>query len=348
MFSPTQTLYRVYPDEPHSYSGANLEPEAVLRKADLMGADLTNADLYGANLYDANLTGANLFYANLGGADLSGANLTDAYLYGAGLRGVSSGGIVGTPKNLSSNWQLTQSPWKGYLIGPEANLGHANLQYADLSYADLSYANLTGADLARADLTDANLTGANLTGAAQGRWGPIYLLNRADLTNANLSRRDLGAAMVHAAHFSPGTVLTDGQTVAEHGFDEDGLESYLVAAGVECGYIATLTGCADVSLNFSGDFNDDGTVDAADYTVWRDNLGLDYSVLNGNHLNMVGNLGTWTDRDTVEPEDYSRAWKIHFGESTASGSEADHVPEPTTLLLALLALVAAPLRVRCG
>ena len=52
--------------------------------------------------------------------------------------------------------------------------------------------------------------------------------------------------------------------------------------------------------------------DAADYTVWQDN----------------------GDDQT----DY-RTWKDHFGES---------IPEPTTLLLALLALVAAPLRVRCG
>jgi len=71
----------------------------------------------------------------------------------------------------------------------------------------------------------------------------------------------------------------------------------------------------------SGDFNYDGVFDAADYTLWQDNGG--------------------------DPIDY-RTWKDHFGQSIASGSGADHVPEPTTLLLALLALVAAPLRVRCG
>ncbi len=71
----------------------------------------------------------------------------------------------------------------------------------------------------------------------------------------------------------------------------------------------------------SGDFNYDGVVDAADYTVWQDNGGdqIDY-----------------------------RTWKDHFGQSSASDSGADHVPEPTTLLLALLALAAVPLRVRCG
>ena len=71
----------------------------------------------------------------------------------------------------------------------------------------------------------------------------------------------------------------------------------------------------------SGDINSDGVFDAADYTVWQDNGGdqIDY-----------------------------RTWKNHFGQSIASGSGADHVPEPTTVLLALLALVGVPLRVRHG
>jgi len=77
-------------------------------------------------------------------------------------------------------------------------------------------------------------------------------------------------------------------------------------------------------VGLPGDFNADGTVDAADYTVWQDG-----------------------PSDTTVQADYL-LWKSHFGESIASGSGADHVPEPTTLLLALLAMVAAPLRVRCG
>ena len=69
----------------------------------------------------------------------------------------------------------------------------------------------------------------------------------------------------------------------------------------------------------SGDFNSDGVFDAADYTVWQDNGG--------------------------DPIDY-RSWKDHFSESIFGGSEAAPVPEPATLLLALLALAAVPLRMR--
>ena len=87
----------------------------------------------------------------------------------------------------------------------------------------------------------------------------------------------------------------------------------------------------------SGDYNGDDVVDAADYTLWQDNLGGNSLVLNGNGVGEA----------TVVRNDYLM-WRYHFGQSTASGSGADPVPEPTTLLLALLALAAAPLRVRHG
>jgi hypothetical protein len=88
----------------------------------------------------------------------------------------------------------------------------------------------------------------------------------------------------------------------------------------------------------SGDFNSDGVIDAADYTIFRDNLSLDASALNGNGSGAA----------TVVQVDYL-LWKTNFGLPAATGSEAAAaVPEPVTLLLALLALVAAPLRVRCG
>ena len=91
-------------------------------------------------------------------------------------------------------------------------------------------------------------------------------------------------------------------------------------------------------IPLAGDFNNDGTIDAVDFTVWQDSLGLSSSALNGNG----------SGAETVVQADYL-LWKTNFGLSAATGSEgAAAVPEPTTLLLALLALVAAPLRVRCG
>lgn len=62
-----------------------------------------------------------------------------------------------------------------------------------------------------------------------------------------------------------------------------------------------------------GDFNQDGRVDAADYTVWRDGLGGPY---------------TAADYDV---------WKSHFGQPSSGGGAAAGipVPEPAALMLAI-------------
>ena len=74
-----------------------------------------------------------------------------------------------------------------------------------------------------------------------------------------------------------------------------------------------------------GDYNSDGTVDAADYTVWRDNLGGLTSLAND-------------DTAGVGPDDYDR-WQTHFGEPSTPGAGASAnvaVPEPATIVLILM------------
>jgi hypothetical protein len=78
-----------------------------------------------------------------------------------------------------------------------------------------------------------------------------------------------------------------------------------------------------------GDYNQDGTVNAADYTVWRNNLGSPTALPND-------------DSPGVGPDDYDR-WKDHFGESAGSGASASidaAVPEPSALVLFTGALLA--------
>jgi hypothetical protein len=73
-----------------------------------------------------------------------------------------------------------------------------------------------------------------------------------------------------------------------------------------------------------GDYNDDGTVDAADYALWR----------NGGPLQNDPTSG-------VQPEDYN-TWRANFGKTGAGGSAlaASTVPEPAGAVL-LLAIAGA-------
>lgn len=74
-----------------------------------------------------------------------------------------------------------------------------------------------------------------------------------------------------------------------------------------------------VPTELSGDYNDNGVVDAADYAVWRDNDGTNNVLLNNS---LPGPIG---------PAHYQQ-WKDHFGESNSGGLGAANVPEPTSSL----------------
>jgi hypothetical protein len=75
-----------------------------------------------------------------------------------------------------------------------------------------------------------------------------------------------------------------------------------------------------------GDYNDDGTIDAVDYTVWRNTFGSGGSLLHD------------ATPESVAEEDYDY-WKAHYGESSP-GSGGLAVPEPTSILLAVAGIIA--------
>lgn len=95
--------------------------------------------------------------------------------------------------------------------------------------------------------------------------------------------------------------------------------------------LAALDISGSVATGLPGDFNDDGTVDAADYTVWADNRGSTFD-LGGNGDETGGSAGV------VDVADYF-LWKASFGD-TAAGSATATVPEPTSLLVTFVGMLA--------
>jgi hypothetical protein len=82
-----------------------------------------------------------------------------------------------------------------------------------------------------------------------------------------------------------------------------------------------------------GDYNEDGTISAADYVVWRNSLGQ-----TGAGLPADGN-----GDNAVDSADYG-VWRAHFGQATNSAGRsaqfpASRVPEPATLGLGAIAAV---------
>lgn len=82
-----------------------------------------------------------------------------------------------------------------------------------------------------------------------------------------------------------------------------------------------------------GDYNNNGTVDAADYTLWRDHLGAP-----------AGTLANDIDGGPIGQDQYE-TWRENFGESGGGALSASAVPEPITLLL-LLPTILFSLRTR--
>jgi hypothetical protein len=154
------------------------------------------------------------------------------------------------------------------------------------------------------------LSGASWTGLGGG-WAKTPA-STSSLTESNL----LGETVL-----APGAELSIGDISASAFGSQaakDGLSfQFILSAGV---------GALD------GDFNTDGVVDAADYTVWRDGLGSTY---------VQSDYDVWTANYGASngPETTFRTGSVVFDSALAGGASLA-IPEPATAMLAGLAVVS--------
>ncbi len=111
--------------------------------------------------------------------------------------------------------------------------------------------------------------------------------------------------------------------------------SGLSLSGPDASMFSLDVGASSVILNvgiasLAGDYNGDGTVNAADYTRWQDTLGQNVT---------AGSAADGNGDGTIDASDYG-VWKTNFG--TTSGLAAASgaaVPEPTNLVLLCTGLI---------
>jgi hypothetical protein len=136
----------------------------------------------------------------------------------------------------------------------------------------------------------------------------------------------------------PGTLFDDFDTTLQQGLraednlwlGNNGWGGVGVASTIYIDYIRII-GERTIS---PGDYNGDGSVDAADYTVWRDTLGQ--TVASGTGADGDGN-------GTIEDADYD-LWKLNYGGGGGSGASTAVVPEPLSATLLLTALLGLAVR----
>lgn len=129
------------------------------------------------------------------------------------------------------------------------------------------------------------------------------------------------------------TTLSDWAPITDATYGDDYTLEYLTEGGL-AGYTLLTVGTLPPSL--AGDYNNDGMVNLADYTVWRDHLGsADESAI---HFN--------GDGGGIGASDYEY-WRSQYGMASSNATESieQTVPEPASLLLMLILVTALSI---CG
>jgi uncharacterized protein YjbI with pentapeptide repeats len=344
-------LYSTASYQAHDLAGINLQLNE-LAGVDLAGTNLTNAGFSGAVLVNADFSGANLanadfsappaffyVYTNLTGANLSQTNLTNARFNGRfdGNEWVPAADLTGA--NLSgSDTRGTDFSFTFAWTAPiTTNLIHPNGHIAGL---DLT----AGKSLVVRDY-DGNPDGIPPNGPLPIRVeqhltmdtsGTLRLVFDADPWDSTISFMPgipvaLGGTL--ELTFAPDVDIAtqNGRTIDLFDWTSTTPTGAFTVSSPYTWNLTNLYTTGEVTLaaapTLPGDFNNDNTVDAADYVVWRKGLG------------------------TIYTQEHYNIWRAHFGEVSGNGSGSAAgsrridaaVPEPATALILILGMLTLAL-----
>ncbi|TWT37326.1 Secreted effector protein pipB2 [Posidoniimonas corsicana] len=308
-----------------SYQAGDLRGVSLLIN-DLIGWDFEGQNLLGANL-SANLEGASFRHAYLANAEMNASGIDNTHLAdftGADARGAQAyfgdaattdnmiypdGSVAGLDLTLENRWIVRD--YDGYDNGydppdpPLAIRVEEGFTTAPESVIEVLF---------ESDAWDSIIFFE--AGIAVTLDGVLDLAFTVDVDLADQVGRTF--RLFDWTGVAPSGAFT---VESEHSWDLTGL--YTTGE-------VTLLG---VGGGLPGDFNNDGVVDAADYTVWRDQVGAP-----------AGTLPNDPTGAPVGPEQYA-TWRANFGQSAAQPA-ATAAPEPAALLALLVCLARMPRRCR--
>jgi hypothetical protein len=216
--------------------------------------------------------------------------------------------------------------------GPGINANSAQDRYnaRDWSLSGLDESDYFTWTLDPADGYALNLDTLNYTGRKSGT-GPQTLILRssldsftADLSNASFADTGTNNTPVSVTFDSSFQNLTEAIEFRLFGYGGTGAAGTFSVNDFQFGGSLVLV---DITPVESGDFNGDGFIDAADYTIWRDAEGQ----------TGVDIAGDGNNDGTVDALDYA-IWSQQYAPAVSEGAAA--IPEPGSFVIAIACLLA--------